>query len=85
MSCMKKWEGKPSYSDLRAVSDTDADSDGEQEPKSKKPRRIQRECPMIIAICTPLMSRVHESIQQAGEVIQLLPWTDLTLLCLFCP
>ncbi len=54
---------------MRAVSDTDADSDGEQEPKSKKPRRIQRERPMIIAICTPLMSRVHESIQQAGEMI----------------
>ena len=30
---------------------------------------MNREKPMIVTVCTPLMSRVHEHIQQAGEMV----------------
>ena len=45
-------------------------SDNESDPPPKKKwRKKEREQPMIITICTPLMSRVHEHVQQAGETI----------------
>ena len=37
---------------------------------------------MIIAVCTPLMFRVHETIQQAGVMLHL-ALTGLTHHCLF--
>ena len=38
----------------------------ERKPPKKKKRRSQ---PMVIAVCTPLMCRVHENVQQAGEMV----------------
>ena len=35
----------------------------------KKWRKKERESPIVITVCTPLMSREHEHIQQAGEMI----------------
>jgi len=37
------------------------DSDGESEAGKKPPKKRKRSQPMIIAICTPLMSRVHQN------------------------
>ena len=55
------------------VSDScDSDtSDFDSPPRKKKRKRHHhnREKPMIIAICTPLMGRVHKHIQQAGEMV----------------
>ena len=50
------------------ASSTDSDSEAELTvPVSKKRKR--RSQPMIIAICTPLMSRVHQNIQQSCEMV----------------
>ena len=35
----------------------------------KKRERLKREQPMITVVCTPLMARVHQNIQQAGEMV----------------
>jgi len=51
------------------TSDSDSEADSEAAPKRKKVKKIQREQPMIIAICTPLMSRVHQHIRQASEMV----------------
>ena len=45
--------------------DTDTESEVDSKPQKKKRRRLQ---PMIIAICTPLMCRVHQNVQQSGEM-----------------
>lgn len=50
-------------------SDSDSDADGDITPKSKKAKKIETEQPMIITICTPLMSRVHQHIRQASELV----------------
>ena len=42
--------------------------DIELKKKKKKPKR-ERSQPMIIAVCTPIMTRVHQTIQQAGEMV----------------
>ena len=51
--------------------DSESDSSGNESdpPPKKKRRKKERERPMIITVYTPLMSRVHEHIQQAGEMI----------------
>ena len=56
------------------ISDSDSDDpesffDGHSVKKKHKRHTANREKPMIIAICTPLMSRVHKHIQQAGEMV----------------
>ena len=60
---------RPSFF-LTVVKDSDfSDSDNPPRKKRKKHKRKKREKPMIIAICTPLMSRVHKCIKQAEEVV----------------
>lgn len=51
-------------------SDDSDSSDSDSPPRKKKHKRHHqnREKPMVIAICTPLMSRVHKHIKQAGEM-----------------
>ncbi len=44
-------------------------SDVEEEPKKKRRKRDHSDKPLIIAICTPLMSRAHKNICQAGELV----------------
>ena len=51
------------------ATDSESDTDDELEPpKRKKKKRNTKGKPMILAVCTPLMFRVHENIQQAGEM-----------------
>ena len=44
----------------------DTDSEIIQKPLKKKKRMSQ---PLVIVICTPLMCRVHQNVQQAGEMV----------------
>ena len=47
--------------------DSESDTDDDLEPpKTKKRKTSTKGKPMIIAVCTPLMCRVHENVQQAG-------------------
>ena len=52
------------------AADSENDTDDDLEPPKTKKRKttITKGKPMIIAVCTPLMFRVHENIQQAGEM-----------------
>ena len=46
------------------------DSDSESEVLKKTPnKKKKRSQPMVIAICTPLMYRVHRYVQQAQEMV----------------
>lgn len=56
------------YQNQSSVSDdSDSDSmDGIKKPPRKKKRRAQ---PMVIAVCTPLMCRIHQNILQASEMV----------------
>ena len=40
-----------------------------QDTPPQKKRKVKFSKPMILAVCTPLMSRANESIQQAEEMI----------------
>ena len=60
-------EGKQQYKSLKACLLFDAD--GDATVKAKKAKKVQTEQPMIIIICTPLMSRVHQHIRQASEMV----------------
>lgn len=51
---------------LMIISDDDSDSESIKEPLKKQKKRSQ---PMVIAICTPLMCRVHQNVQQSGEMV----------------
>ena len=63
-------EGKAAVQCFQGTTDSSTDSDSNEElPPKKKRRKKGREKPLIIAVCTPLMSRVHKHIQQAGELI----------------
>ena len=51
------------------ATDSESDTDDQLEPpKRKKKKKKTKGKPMILAVCTPLMFRVHENIQQAGEM-----------------
>lgn len=49
-----------------SIDSVNSDTDEMKPPKKKKKRVSQ---PMIIAICSPLMYRVHLNVQQSGEMI----------------
>ena len=50
--------------------DLDDLSESEQgSPPQKKKRKLINSKSAILAICTPLMSRANENIQQAGEIV----------------
>ena len=62
--------GKASIQVFQGAQNSESDNSGdESDPLPKKWRKKERERPMVITVCTPLMSRVHEHIQQAGEMI----------------
>ena len=68
-SCLKLFStigGRAKLQCFQAGTDSEDDFDDEPQKKKKKPRRAQ---PLLIAICTPLMSRVHKYVQQAGEIV----------------
>ena len=58
---LQRFEGKIEW-------DETSDSDDQGSPKKKRAKR-EREVPMVLAMCTPLMSRVHQFIQQSGELV----------------
>ena len=54
--------------------DTDLDdsinsTNSEPPAKRQKKKRKTHHQPLLIAICTPLMSRIHKHVQQAGEIV----------------
>ena len=55
--------------DTKASSDTDEDTFDPPPTKKKKTGKRKNSQPLIIAACTPLMARVHQSIRQAEELI----------------
>ena len=61
---LQRYEGKVKQSDSEDPLDSDQDS-----PKTKCIKYNEREVPMVLAIITPLMSQVHQFIQQAGEMV----------------
>ena len=62
--------GKAAIQIFKGLPNTSSESDSEVEtsapPKPKRIKKVQREQPMILAICTPLMSRVHQHVRQAA-------------------
>lgn len=57
------------HNESSASDDTDSDFEGiEEPPKKPKKKKKRRSQPMVIAICSPLMCRVHQNVQQAGEM-----------------
>ena len=82
-----KLGGKAKLQFYQVAPASSGDSDNEVDPPPKKKHCKQREQPIIIAVCTPLMSRVYEHIQQAGETIfcdSMHLWTGSIPPCLFC-
>ena len=63
-----KLGGKAKFRCFQQAPGSSGDSEDEVDHPPKKYFK-QREQPMIIAVCTPLMSNVHEHIQQAGEMV----------------
>ena len=59
---LQRFEGKVKL-------DEASDSDDQGSPKKKRAKCSEREVPMVVAICTPLMSRIHQFIQQSGEMV----------------
>ena len=61
---------------LQAYSETiseergsESDSDDMKPQKPKKTKKVKSTQPFILALCTPLMSRVHEHVLQSAELI----------------
>ena len=52
---MQIFKGAPCFS-----SESNPETDSDDAPKQKRAKKSKREQPMIIAICTPLMSQVHQ-------------------------
>ena len=46
-----------------------SDEDSDTDDSSCKKKKSKREQSMIIAVCTPVMARVHRNVQQAGKVV----------------
>ena len=61
---MQRFEAKVTQSDAEEDSGCEL-----QNPKRKRFKRTEREVPMVVAICIPLMSRVHQLVQQTGEMV----------------
>lgn len=59
---LQRFEGKGEL-------DEASDSDDQGSPKTKRAKRSKGEVPMVVAICTPLMSWVHQFIQQSGKMV----------------
>ena len=57
------------FGDSSEVSDEDSDIENCVSPPKSKRRKMANGKPLVLVACTPLMSRVHEIIQQSGEMI----------------
>ncbi len=58
------------YQNSEILDDESGTSDDDDSNRCKKKRaKLKREQPMIVAVRTPLMARVHQNIQQAGEMV----------------
>ena len=68
-------EMQPFLAATYACSDTDSDTDSNSEktnnmPSPKKKKKLREAYqPLIIAICTPLMSRAHRMVRQSREIV----------------
>ena len=49
-------------------SESEIESENDEPPK-KKCKKMKREQPMVVAVCTPLMCRIHQHIQQSSEMV----------------
>ena len=49
--------------------DQEPSSENEADPPKRKKAKLQKDIPLSVAICTPLMARVHEAIPQDGEMM----------------
>ncbi len=65
--------GKELFADLEArinkYNETNKDLGGKASVQRFNNSEGKRDHPLILAICTPLMSRVHKHIQQVGELV----------------
>ena len=60
---LQRFEGKVKL-------DEASDSDDQGSPKNKWAKCSEREVPMVVvAICTPLMSQIHQFIPQSGGMV----------------
>ena len=65
---LQRFKGKAQQSDSEDASDSDSNQESPKR-KRRKLKQTERETPMVVAVCTPLMSRVNQFTQQAGEMI----------------
>ena len=73
------------YSIEDSDDNTDKDNEELQLPKQRK-RRKEKLKPFILAVCTPLMARIHRNVVQSSQMVfcdALLHWTGSILLYLF--
>ena len=49
-------------------SESEIESENDEPPK-KKCKKMKREQPMVVAVCTPLMCRIHQHIRQSSEMV----------------
>lgn len=53
-----------------AASDAfDSEEEEEVKPPKKKRKKEKKATPMILALCTPIMNRAHEYVQQSRGVV----------------
>lgn len=64
-------EGEPNCNEFKISSDCDSEDEEMRDdvpPKAKRPKRERHE-PLILALCTPLMARVHTTVPQSAEIM----------------
>ncbi len=53
----------------QAFSDDSCDTEDELKPSKKKKKKQRCNTPMILALCSPIMKRAHEHVQQSRDVV----------------
>ena len=61
-------EGKTILQWYEAPGTEDSDSEADLPPTKRKRREVSNK-PLILAICTPLMARIHKQVCQAAEIV----------------
>ena len=66
-----QWDVDSDHSDIPPDSeDDDGSNDDDHPPKSKrKKKQVTQTKRFVLAICTPLMARVHENVMQSAELV----------------
>ena len=67
--CNNQFGGKVLMQEYAAPIVESSDDESDQESKVKQSKTTKHSVPLIISICTPLMSRVHRHVQQSRELI----------------